>query len=155
MKKINLIVFSITLFSCNNDSSVKDFLEKDRNETDIVKSIQYCTKAIEIDSASVEAYYQRAALYTSLANGLKTMIEDGMQDKGTDIVNYQNAIRDYIKILSINPNDEKAQANIGFNYLYMGDTATACLELNKASEMGDDGATKKLKKICSPARADL
>ena len=142
-------LFLTVLISCNNQKETPEgFLKKDENETDIEKSIYYCTKAIEIDTTYLEAYYKRASLYTSLANGIKSMVENGMQERGNDLVYYDLAIKDYNTILMLDPNETDAQAFIGFEYLYKGDTTKGCLELRKAASLGDKDAIAKVKEIC-------
>ncbi len=142
------IVISTLVSSCKNETP-KDYLEKDINEVNIDKSIDYCSKAIELDSNYIEAYYRRASLYISLARGIQTMIETGSQDKGNDLIYFKKGIEDYNKILLIDSKEVNAQALKGFAYLYQGDTITACIELNKASLLGDKDASKKSKEVCN------
>lgn len=142
------IVISTLVSSCKNETP-KDYLEKDLNEVNVNKSIDYCTKAIELDSNYIEAYYRRASLYVSLARGIQTMIENGSQDKGNELIYFKKGIEDYNKILLIDSKEIHAQALKGFAYLYQGDTTTACIELNKASLLGDKDVSKKIKEVCN------
>ena len=142
------VVISTLVSSCKNETP-KDYLEKDLSEVNVDKSIDYCTKAIELDSNYIEAYYRRASLYVSLARGIQTMIETGSQDKGNDLIYFKKGIEDYNKILLIDSKEVNAQALKGFAYLYQGDTITACIELNKASLLGDKDASKKIKEVCN------
>ena len=142
------IAISTLVCSCKNETP-KDYLEKDLSEMNIDKSIDYCTKAIELDSNYIEAYYRRASLYVSLARGIQTIIENGSRDKGNDLIYFKKGIEDYNKILLIDSKEVNAQALKGFAYLYKGDTATACIELKIASSLGDNNASGKIKEICN------
>lgn len=150
--KLTVCVAITTLIhNCNRSKteSAKDYLEKDSNEMNIDKSIDYCTTAIKIDSTYIDAYYRRASLYISLARGIQTMIDNGSETKGSDLTYFEKGINDYNKILLIDKKESKAQSLKAFAYLYQGDTTTACLEFNKALLLGEEDVAKKIKEVCN------
>ena len=102
----------------------RDDLEKYRQEIDAM------TKVIKTrPKYAAQAYFNRA------------LAKDNLKD-------YQGAIDDYSKAISINPQNASAYANRGIVKQLVGDMDGACADWGRASSMGNKNAAKWVNEEC-------
>jgi tetratricopeptide (TPR) repeat protein len=101
LTKDELILFK------NKKNAEKEF-NKSQFENEFSKKIQYLNKAIELDNTKWEYLYNRALVYSVMAE-------------------YEKAIKDYNKSLELNPNNARTFLDIAYCYYKIN-------ELNKAIE---------------------
>lgn len=123
---IGIVILAVSIANTMGNDAVY-YYNLGLNEYDkgnYTNAIEYFTKAIEIDPKFVDAYYNRGTCYTTedvffhhydkLPS--QTYIEAGLEDEEKA---YQNAIRDFKKVLELDPNYALAYFGIGnANYLY-------------------------------------
>ena len=77
---------------------------------------------------------------------------DSYQNRGSSKCNledYQGAIADYTKAISINPNFSLAYFNRGISKLNLNQKGNACLDWIKAEELGYSDAYEMIKQHCN------
>jgi tetratricopeptide (TPR) repeat protein len=93
-------------------------------------TIKDCTKAIELNPNSKEAYINRG-----VAKYRKR--------------HYEDAISDYDKALELDPKDAEAYCLRGLAKHYFGDKDGACSDWKKAVELGFNNASENIKEYCN------
>jgi tetratricopeptide (TPR) repeat protein len=87
---------------------------------------------------------------------LRTMESDNTKadnclKSGNDFVKskkYDEAIAEFSKAIEINPNFKAAYFNRGLVEVVLGQKEKGCLDLSKASELGEKDADKMIQKYC-------
>jgi Tfp pilus assembly protein PilF len=89
---------------------------------------------------------------TVITNALKKNVESGMYlKKGMEKSHKGDragAILDYTKAIELNPENKDAYALRGLEKLSNFDSDEGCLDLRKASELGDTKADELIRKFC-------
>jgi tetratricopeptide (TPR) repeat protein len=124
------------------------------------EAIENYTKAIELDSAFMSAYIQRAfckgmiqdfageiddytmALKIDPKHKFSYISRGSAKNKTKD---YQSAIEDFNKALELDPTDQEAYNNRGFSKKGLNDMEGACDDWNKSKKMGNEEAKIILK----------
>lgn len=135
MIKVNSIILLIGILFLSKVSfsqTSRDFYESGVYQIqlqDYNAAIKEFNKAIELDSANVNAYLLRG-------------------DSKDELKDYKGAIDDYSKAIKYNTKFKDAFYNRGCTYYKMGDTTNACLDWNSAMNLGAKSVKKLISKYC-------
>lgn len=159
------VIFLITMISCqgNDYFNLGVFQSKNGNYE---KSIYFFTKAIEKNPNDNEAYYNRAYSQQKIGGKEQNVILDyskslefnpndfeAYNNRGVaykKVKEYKKALSDFKMTIKLNPEYSLAFYNIGNLYALMKNKDSACVNFNKALNLGykDDNINLKIKVNC-------
>lgn len=135
------------------EAKASQLLTQALSEEDPLKSIELCTKAIEINPDFAVAYYNRGNIKDKLqdyvgelndynqAIKLKPNFEYALFNRANIKVklgDYEGAISDFSKVIELNPNENEAYINRGNTKARIGDVSGALADYNKAISLNQD-----------------
>ena len=135
------------------EAKASQLLTQALSEEDPLKSIELCTKAIEINPDFAVAYYNRGNIKDKLqdyvgelndynqAIKLKPNFEYALFNRANIKVklgDYEGAISDFSKVIELNPNENEAYINRGNIKARIGDVSGALADYNKAISLNQD-----------------
>ncbi|MFA5417094.1 MAG: tetratricopeptide repeat protein [Bacteroidales bacterium] len=103
------------------------------NKGDLQKANNYYNQAIQVAPKYALAYYNRGTV-----NG--------------QMKNYQASLSDLDNAIKFEPNNDKSYMNRGLAYFYLNDRDKACIDWEKAAEMGNEEAKKAISIYCTPKK---
>ena len=117
---VKIIIPIIIIICCWIYGFIKGLLEKDDDNSNPIKNIQYYSKKIKSDADNYEHYFQRANAYRQIGN-------------------YNKAIEDLTKVIDLNPNHWNAYSTRSVCYYFIGQKQTAFEDAAKAIELNPEG----------------
>ena len=147
MKKLLLLLLFLPLVSCQDKTSNKRAITNDH-----YRAIADLTKAIELDPDSANAYHNRGVLKATI-NDHYGAIEDytkaieldpdyteAYTNRGASrtalVIDLEGALADHNKAIELDPDFALAYHNRGLEKKRLGDLTGACLDWEKAEELG-------------------
>ncbi len=129
-KLMTFILLTVIISSCGQ-TALEYFdngIEK-QNKQNFKGALSDYSKAIELEEAFIEAYYNRALVYLNLEK-------------------HKEAMSDLDKVIEINERFPNALITRGLIYVILEDKEACCRDFLKAKEIGDTAANRLLAQYC-------
>jgi tetratricopeptide (TPR) repeat protein len=164
MKKIILTVICLAVLSAANGQEAKEFYAKGLENAQAGKldeAIKLFSKSIELQpedyyswfnrgiAKNMQGYNEEALLDFDQTVKLAPEFKKGYLNRGTAkkrMTDYEGALSDYSYAIKIDSNYADAYFNRGLVYEMLGKKDSACIDFNKAKELGNKNAQKKVDK---------
>ncbi|MDA8005559.1 MAG: tetratricopeptide repeat protein [Alphaproteobacteria bacterium] len=117
------------------------------DDSDLDAAIEACTEAIKTDSENADAYYTRGVCYVEqgkrkvqapLCSRVMMFAAERMKDR------CELAIKDFTRVIEINPDYPDAHYSRGVAYMLKGDPDRAIADYDRAIELNPDNGLVRL-----------
>jgi tetratricopeptide (TPR) repeat protein len=132
------------------------------NLKDTLNAITYFSNETQINKTDYRSFLYKAKLNTKYFDSANSDLKKAIELQPENFVlylekgnlnyyhlKYSEAIDEYNKAISLNPNLDDAYYKLGFCKLYLNDTINACDNWNKIEELDDFNEYEFIKTICN------